>query len=258
MTYRMDDVTNRDKDAVARWASHPEFFYVYINSGISKDDIEKSAKAGADYVDGCDKALQGRKAALKLSEFQGDLSTRLREKGISEIYNLAVKLKTDWDSVWTKGLRDENDKLCGLTVLMHEKKTGKTEIGYMLDPDYFGKGVATPMVMSALNWARQNTDLQVLKADVDPKNVKSIGILNKLGLEQVGKDNPEGKYKNPDGSAIASRIMEGGADKIDAAIQAHLAKGGALFHVSDAVLDAKVGRTIGVNLDGVEHDEHRM
>lgn len=236
MTYKMDDVTKNDKEVVAKWASDPRFFYVYINSGINTP--EKAAESGAKYVEGCDQALQGRKSKLKLSELSGPLPARLLEKGLTKIFNQAVKLTTPWDNVWTKGLRDENNKLCGLTVLMHEKKTGKTEIGYMLDPDYQGKGLATSMVMSVLSWARQNTNLDTLKADVDPANSASCGILNKLGMVKT-EYHEVGPYKDRDGSPIASEIREASGETIDKAIKDHLARGLKLFQVSDAVLDVQ-------------------
>lgn len=253
MAYTIDDITKKDADTIGKWASDPRFFYVYINSGISENEPEKAAKSGVKYAEGCDQALQGRKSNLKLSEFEGSLPSRLVDKGVSELFNQAVKLTTPWDNVWTKGLRDENDKLCGLTVLMHEKKTGKTEIGYMLDPDYHGKGLATSMVMSTLDWARDNTNLKILKADVDPSNGASCGILKKLGM--VPTEYKEiGPYKNRDGSPIPSQIMEASGDKVDEAIQAYVAKGGELYHVSDAVLDVKKARAMSLGHDDAGHD----
>lgn len=252
MAYKMDDVTKGDAVTIGKWASDPRFFYVYINSGISESEPEKAAKSGVKYAEGCDQALQGRKSNLKLSEFEGSLPTRLLDKGVSELFNQAVKITTPWDNVWTKGLRDENDKLCGLTVLMHEKKTGKTEIGYMLDPDYQGKGLATSMVMSTLDWARDNTNLSRLKADVDPANGASCGILKKLGM--VNTEYKEvGPYKNRDGSPIPSQIMECSGEQVDEAIKAHLAKGGELYVVKDAIIDAKA-RAMSLGHDDVGHD----
>ncbi|MCB9982341.1 MAG: GNAT family N-acetyltransferase [Rhodospirillales bacterium] len=233
---RMDDVTKDDAQTIGKWAADPRFFYVYINNGI--DDPEKARQAGEKYATLCDWGLQGRKSALSLSEFEGNALQRLRQKFMSEAYDKAVNVTYPWDAVYAKGLRDENGTLRGITILLHERETGDTEIGYMLDPDYHGKGVGSSMVMSALKWARENTELETLKAEVDPNNGASCGILRKLNMVQTDYIDV-GPYKDRDGSPIASSILKCGTAEIDGAIAAHQAKGGAIYQVGDAVLEAK-------------------
>ncbi|KAH9479124.1 putative N-acetyltransferase p20 [Psilocybe cubensis] len=64
---------------------------------------------------------------------------------------------------------------------------GEEEIEFMLDRQYWGKGFAFEMADALLKhfWATLPHD--VVKADVDPRNERSLRLLARLGFEVVGK-----------------------------------------------------------------------
>ncbi|MFN3668606.1 MAG: GNAT family N-acetyltransferase [Brevundimonas sp.] len=60
------------------------------------------------------------------------------------------------------------------------------EVGYILHPDVWGKGLATEAVAAAIGHVFATTDLEALTADVDPDNAASIRLLERLGFRRTG------------------------------------------------------------------------
>lgn len=60
------------------------------------------------------------------------------------------------------------------------------EIGYILHPDYWGRGLATEAVSAVIGRIFARHDLAALRADVDPRNAASIRLLQRLGFERTG------------------------------------------------------------------------
>jgi ribosomal-protein-alanine N-acetyltransferase len=60
------------------------------------------------------------------------------------------------------------------------------EVGFILAPDMWGKGLAREAVEAVIARARSR-GLTRIAADVDPRNAASIGLLNRLGFVQTGE-----------------------------------------------------------------------
>ncbi|MDP3339932.1 GNAT family N-acetyltransferase [Frigidibacter sp.] len=61
------------------------------------------------------------------------------------------------------------------------------EVGYIFHPDVWGNGYAYEALAAILPRAfARNPDLQAITADVDPRNVASVRLLEKLGFEHTG------------------------------------------------------------------------
>lgn len=59
------------------------------------------------------------------------------------------------------------------------------EVAYDLDPDHWGKGLATAVCRSAIAWARQQGFVRI-QAKVFPENAASIRVLEHSGFEREG------------------------------------------------------------------------
>ncbi len=78
-------------------------------------------------------------------------------------------------------------------VLEHEGRViGKAgayrppEVGYILHPDAWGQGLATEALAAIIPHVFARTDADALKADVDPRNLGSLRLLEKLGFQRTG------------------------------------------------------------------------
>ncbi|HZV85374.1 MAG TPA: GNAT family protein [Brevundimonas sp.] len=60
------------------------------------------------------------------------------------------------------------------------------EIGYILHPDVWGQGVATEAVAAAVDHVFAEHHVDRLTADVDPENIASIRLLERLGFVMTG------------------------------------------------------------------------
>lgn len=67
-----------------------------------------------------------------------------------------------------------------------EPNTG--EIGFLLHRSYWGKGYMAEAFAAFLQhlWSGKGRDVQILRADVDPRNEASLGILKKFGFVATG------------------------------------------------------------------------
>ncbi len=60
------------------------------------------------------------------------------------------------------------------------------EVGYILHPDHWGKGLAQEAMRAVIAYAFAIHPLDHLMADVDPRNDASIRLLKRLGFELSG------------------------------------------------------------------------
>ncbi len=61
------------------------------------------------------------------------------------------------------------------------------EIGYILHPDHWGQGLATEALQAVIPHAFETLPIDRLVADVDPRNVASLRLLDRLGFVEVGR-----------------------------------------------------------------------
>ena len=61
------------------------------------------------------------------------------------------------------------------------------DIGYILHPDYWGRGLATEALEAVINHIYATRRFDVLTAEVDPGNAASIRLLERLGFVKTGQ-----------------------------------------------------------------------
>ncbi|WP_113716018.1 GNAT family N-acetyltransferase [Arthrobacter dokdonensis] len=76
----------------------------------------------------------------------------------------------------------------GLTVKARVGKDGgrEAEIGYTLHPDRWGKGHATEAAVALVDFGLSQLHLARITATCRPENTASAGVLQKIGMRQVG------------------------------------------------------------------------
>jgi [ribosomal protein S5]-alanine N-acetyltransferase len=78
-----------------------------------------------------------------------------------------------------------NDKVIGtIGFWRFDKPNHRAEIGYMLLPEYWGKGLATEAMRGALTYAFEGLHCHSIEANVNPENEASKKLLQKLGFVQ--------------------------------------------------------------------------
>ena len=60
------------------------------------------------------------------------------------------------------------------------------EVGFILHPDFWGRGLAAEALRAIVSHVWATTDWPVITADADPRNLASVGLLTHLGFEVSG------------------------------------------------------------------------
>jgi [ribosomal protein S5]-alanine N-acetyltransferase len=83
--------------------------------------------------------------------------------------------------------RLEDDRLIGTCTLAHLDRTHRrAELGFALGSAHWGGGRATEAIERLLTFAFEELDLHRIEADVDPRNEKSIAVIERLGFRYEG------------------------------------------------------------------------
>lgn len=97
-----------------------------------------------------------------------------------------------------EGYRDQSEVRFGIelaetglligTVNLHHvfPQNRRCELGYALGSAHWGKGYATEALEVALDYGFHELRLNRVEADIDPRNVASAGVLERLGFRKEG------------------------------------------------------------------------
>lgn len=76
------------------------------------------------------------------------------------------------------------DEFIGLAKLeIQAKNEPEAELGYMILPQYWGKGIASKVANMLIQQAKEQSKIERLIAIIDPKNIPSKKILTNNGFE---------------------------------------------------------------------------
>jgi ribosomal-protein-alanine N-acetyltransferase len=81
----------------------------------------------------------------------------------------------------------------GFAGLKYLADSQEVDIGYRLLPAYWGQGLATEACRAVLDYGSTRLGLERIIGLVDPENVGSVRVLEKLGLTPAGKVEYQGK-----------------------------------------------------------------
>ncbi|MEI2666987.1 GNAT family protein [Rossellomorea sp. LJF3] len=72
-----------------------------------------------------------------------------------------------------------------LNIRSFTNKVG--EIGYIVNPDYWGKGIATDVATLLIDFGFRERKLHRIFATCDPRNIGSSKVLEKVGMTKEGR-----------------------------------------------------------------------
>lgn len=86
----------------------------------------------------------------------------------------------------------ETHEVIGYCSLLCSQYTELPEIGYRIFPSFWGRGLATEAARLIVRHAFEKCGLSIVYAQVDPNNLRSIGVLRKLGMSFSHEIKPDG------------------------------------------------------------------
>ena len=87
---------------------------------------------------------------------------------------------------WVIRIKETDEFIGEIGIILSEKRFNKAEIYYSFLPRYWGKGYATEAVKSIINFGFQELKLHRMEAGVATENMRSIKILEKIGMRREG------------------------------------------------------------------------
>ncbi|CRK83394.1 GNAT family N-acetyltransferase [Neobacillus massiliamazoniensis] len=85
-------------------------------------------------------------------------------------------------------INNKEDRLIGAGELnIRDAHNKKGEIGYIINPEYWGKGIATDAATLIIGFGFHQLKLHRIYATCDPRNIGSIRVLEKAGMTKEGR-----------------------------------------------------------------------
>ena len=84
-------------------------------------------------------------------------------------------------------LRDGGRPIGTLAVFHFEESVGSAEIGYVLGREHWGKGLMTEVLSAFVEFAFETLGLKRLEAELDPRNLASAKVLERVGFSNEGR-----------------------------------------------------------------------
>lgn len=133
-------------------------------------------------------------------------------------------LESDGDGLTLAGFDPTTGRLVGEFVLfLRDVRNGGGELGYVLHPDFQGRGLATEGARHLLSIAFDDLGLHRVVARLDARNTASAAVLRRLGMRHeahlVRNELFKGEWGDEDGFAVLreewnasrDRLSDGGA-----------------------------------------------
>ena len=98
---------------------------------------------------------------------------------ISKITNGIAKNEAIY---WVVTPRDEPRFLGTICLWKISREEAKAEIGFELLPENHGKGIMQEVIPEVIRFAREEMRLHAIEAELSPRNVKSLKLLEKNGF----------------------------------------------------------------------------
>ena len=123
-------------------------------------------------------------------------------------------LDKDGDGLTLAALDKETGRLVGeLVLILRSVEHRGAEIGYVLHPDFWGRGLATEGARVLLDIAFTTLDLRRVVARLDARNTPSAAVLTRLGMRHeahlVQNELFKGEWSDEDQFAILRSEWEG-------------------------------------------------
>jgi ribosomal-protein-alanine N-acetyltransferase len=113
---------------------------------------------------------------------------RPKPKNRDEIISLIDTINNNFDLslgiTWIITLKENNEAIGTMGFWRMDKENHRAEIGYLLHPDYHGKGIASEALHGILPYAFNVLKFHSIEANADPNNVASKQLLTRAGFVQ--------------------------------------------------------------------------
>lgn len=117
-------------------------------------------------------------------EFIGDRNIHTEEDAINYLQNGPIKSYCE-NGFGSSMVELKDGTPIGMCGILKRESLENPDIGFAFLPAYMGKGYALEIANATLHHAKHQLKLTTICAITNPGNVRSIGLLEKIGLRSV-------------------------------------------------------------------------
>ncbi|MDP4098461.1 GNAT family N-acetyltransferase [Paenibacillus sp. P96] len=113
------------------------------------------------------------------------------------------------DSIHYVIVPDDTERLSGLVSFQHwHERKGEAQVGYLLDPTYWGRGLAAEAVGGLLSFGMDSLDLKRIEGRCHEQNTASAKVLMKNGFRYLRRIGMPGLKDDQDGVLVYELTSE--------------------------------------------------
>lgn len=126
--------------------------------------------------------------------FQGGVPSSLVAEREAIKSHIEKYYKKNGFGLWAVVLKETNTVI-GRTGLLLSEIEGKrrTEISYLIGREYWGQGLAKEASSAVINYAFENLKIEKIFACIEPLNISSLRVAEKLQMSNIGESLYKGK-----------------------------------------------------------------
>jgi len=155
-------------------------------------------------------ALLFMRSDEKVMQFIGREKTKSIEEATAFVQKINASVDANESIMWAITLKDEPATMIGTICYWNILKDHfRAEVGYMLHPDFWGKGIMKEALQATIDFGFNEIKLHSIEGHINPQNAVSGIVLEKCGFvrEAYFKENFYFKGKFSD-SAVYSLLAK--------------------------------------------------
>lgn len=123
---------------------------------------------------------------LEVTRYWGSPPMKSVDDAAALVWSIQEGYRTRQLFQWGVRRRDDGQLVGTCTLLHMDRKNRRSELGFALGREHWGKGLAREAVAALIDWSFHRLRLHRLEADVDPRNERSLRLLERLGFRREG------------------------------------------------------------------------
>ncbi len=114
------------------------------------------------------------------------------------IYKIIEGISQDESIFWVISSKDNPALAATICLWKISKEHATAEIGYEVLPRFQGKGIMQEVIPKIIEYGFETLKLNAIEAELSPRNLKSVRLLEKYGFVRKDNANKTGEEENPD------------------------------------------------------------
>ena len=112
--------------------------------------------------------------------------TQNLEEAMELIKKILAAYENNEGIAWVMELKESEKNIGNISFWRIEKENHRAEIGYLLLPEYWGKGIVKEAIDAVVEYGFREIKIHSIEANVNPNNKASLKLLEKAGFTQEG------------------------------------------------------------------------